>query len=67
VGSNALGTASASMKQVFRFADDPPDTLTATMCLEGSFAIVSVQDQEKRTELRCTRIAVSSIVCQKTQ
>ena len=66
-GSTVLGTANAGLRQVFRYADDPPDALTATMCMEGSFAIVSVQDQEKRTELRCTRIAVSSIVCQKTQ
>ena len=65
VGNNALGTASASMKQVFRFADDPPDTLVATLCLDGSFAMVTVQDQEKRTELRCTRISASAVVCQK--
>jgi len=67
VGSIALGTASAGLKQVFRFADDPPDTLTATLCLDGSFAMVTVQDQEKRTELHCTRISSTAIVCQKTQ
>ena len=65
VGSIALGTASAGLKQVFRFADDPPDTLTATLCLDGSFAMVTVQDQEKRTELHCTRISSSAVVCQK--
>jgi Collagen triple helix repeat (20 copies) len=64
-GSTALGTASATMRQVFRFADDPPDTLVATLCLDGSFAMVTVQDQEKRTELRCTRVSASAIVCQK--
>jgi hypothetical protein len=66
-GSTAIGTANGGLKQVFRYADDPPDTLTATMCMEGSFVTVSVQDQQKRTELHCTRIAAAAIVCQKTQ
>ena len=66
-GSTAIGTANGGMKQVFRYADDPPDALTATLCMEGSFVMVSVQDQEKRTALVCTRIASSTIVCQKTQ
>jgi hypothetical protein len=66
-GNTAIGTANASLRQVFRYADDPPDTLSATLCLEGSFAVVSVQDQEKRTELRCTRISSAALVCQKTQ
>lgn len=64
-GNPSLGTTMAGMRQVFRYADDPPDTLTGTLCSEGSFAIVSVQDQEKRTEIRCTRISTSAVVCQK--
>jgi hypothetical protein len=34
------------------------------MCLEGSFATISVQDQDKRTE-PAARISPTSIVCQK--
>ncbi|MNC94258.1 hypothetical protein D3C83_110680 [compost metagenome] len=64
-GNTSINTANGGMKQAFRFADDPPDALTAPLCLEGSFAIVSVQDQAKRTELRCTRISSSTVVCQK--
>jgi len=63
--TTAAAGASASLKQGFRVAVNPGDALSATMCLEGSFATISVQDQDKRTELRCTRVSPTSIVCQK--
>src|SRR5688572_10819007 len=63
--STAAAGASASLRQGFRVAINPGDALSGTMCLEGSFATVSVLDQDKRTELRCTRISTTSIVCQK--
>ena len=63
--STATAGASASLRQGFRVAINPGDALSGTMCLEGSFATVSVLDQDKRTELRCTRISTTSIVCQK--
>ena len=61
----AAAGATATFKQGFRVAINPGDALSGTMCLEGSFATISVQDQDKRTELRCTRISPTSIVCQK--
>ena len=63
--STAVAGASASLRQGYRVAINPGDALSGTMCLEGSFATVSVQDQDKRTELRCTRISTTGIVCQK--
>jgi hypothetical protein len=63
--TNAAAGANATLKQVNRVAINPGDALSATMCLEGSFATISVQDQDKRTELRCTRISPTQIVCQK--
>jgi hypothetical protein len=57
--------ATATFKQGFRVAINPGDALSGTMCLEGSFATISVQDQDKRTELRCTRVSPTQIVCQK--
>ena len=66
-GTASLGNTSSGLKQVFRYADDPPDALTATLCMEGSFALISVQDQEKRTELRCTKVSSAAVVCQKIQ
>ena len=64
-GNVSLGTTMGGMRQVFRYAVNPADTLIAAMCTEGSFAMVSVQDQEKRTELRCTRVSPTAVMCQK--
>ena len=63
--TTAAAGASASLRQGFRVAINPGDALSGTMCLDGSFATISVQDQDKRTELRCTRISTTGIVCQK--
>lgn len=63
--TTATAGASASLRQGFRVAVNPGDALSGTMCLDGSFATISVQDQDKRTELRCTRISTTGIVCQK--
>jgi len=61
----AAGATATTFKQGFRVATNPGDALSGTMCGEGSFALISVQDQDKRTELRCTRISPTQIVCQK--
>ena len=63
--NSTSGANSPSMKQGFRVATNPGDALSGSICLEGSFATISVQDQDKRTELRCTRISPTSVVCQK--
>jgi hypothetical protein len=63
--TTSLIGGSSSLRQAFRVATNPGDAITGTMCNEGSYADVSVQDQDKRTELRCTRVSLTALVCQK--
>jgi Collagen triple helix repeat (20 copies) len=62
---SSCAAATSATTQVFRFSTTAGDTLTGTLCSEGSVAIVTVDDAvtQQMTSYNCQRFAANAIAC----